>query len=1067
MAEPRTRTVTFLLTDVEESTPLWEQSPAAMRQALGRHDAIIADGVAEHGGVVVKSRGEGDSIFAVFEAAREAVAASVALQSRLQAVAWPTPTALRVRMALATGEAEWRDGDYFGPVVNRCARMRAAAHGGQILAAQATVDLVHEALPDGVTLRDLGEHRFRGLTRPEPIFQIVHPTLPAEFPPLRSLDVHANNLPRQLTSFVGREHEIADVSRLLATTRLLTLTGSGGVGKTRLALRVAEESIERFRDGVWLVELAALGDPALVPQAVATVLGIREQPGRALQDTLIDVLRPRLSLIVIDNCEHLIAACASLAESLLRGCPGLTLLTTSREPLTVAGETVWRVPPLTLPMVEQDAVNGGGVLTLVQSEAVRLFVERARAAFPSFALTERNAMAVAQICRRLDGIPLAVELAAARVRGIAPEQLAVRLDHHLRLLTGGSRTALPRHQTARALVDWSHQLLTEPERVLFRRLSVFAGGWTLEAVEIVCSGTGIEPDDVLGLLLQLVDRSLVLAEEQPDSDGVAVETRYRLLETLRQYAAEKLHDAEEAAATRERHIAWALNLVGGAGAVLLGSSDAALARRLEAEHDNLRAALRWSLLEDAPTPTRLSGQRLAGALWRFWWMRSHLTEGSHWLETALAIVETGDEAGRHARATVVVGSSMLALTLRDYERTVARSNEALTLLGSAGAPALRSLALGMLAIGIEARGDFDRAQELFEQSLAIAREAEIVWLVGWMLGLLGRAAMLHGESERATALLEESLEHLERCGDRQGASWSLQYLGTVAERHGEHERAIGLFEAGLAASRDAGDKQGVAWALGNLGRLLRTVGAYGRATAMLGESLFVCRAIGDQWGVAWALGNLGRVALAQHDYQRATALFEENLVLCRDLAGRERRVPYALHYLGVVALELGHTERAARLFGAADAVRERVGRPPSPQDLAEHERQLAGLRRALGAERFATAWDGGRALSIDQAIEYALTAPTVPRIPAQPLPPAVPAAPARSASDALAASLSMREREVAALVARGYTNRQIADTLVISERTASTHVTHILNKLGFTGRSQVAVWAVEHGLRTD
>ena len=560
MAEPRTRTVTFLLTDVEGSTALWEADPAAMRQALARHDALLADGIAEHGGVVVKSRGEGDSVFAVFDMASDAVTAAVELQASLQAAAWPTAAPLRVRMALHTGEAQWRDGDYFGPAVNRCARLRAAAHGGQILLSQATADLLRDSQTDGVGLRALGEHRFRDLARPEAVFQVVHPLLPGEFPPLGSLDAHPNNLPRELTSFVGREREVDEVRRLLVTTRLLTLTGSGGVGKTRLSQRVAADLGPSFPDGIWLVELAGLGDPSLLAQVVASVLGVREQPGRALLDTLIDVLRPRTCLLLLDNCEHLVEACAALADSLLRACPGLILLATSREPLGIAGETVWRVPPLTMPDASGDAATSDDTSALAQYEAVRLFEERARAALPAFTLTGQNGPAVAQICRRLDGIPLAIELAAARVRGVAPEQLADRLDDRFRLLTGGSRTALARHQTLRALVDWSYELLSEPERVLFCRLSVFAGGWTLDAAEEVCSGGGIEPADILGLLLQLVDRSLVLAEEQPIQAGGLSPVRYRLLETLRQYGAEKLRDTGDALVLRTRHLDWSPRL---------------------------------------------------------------------------------------------------------------------------------------------------------------------------------------------------------------------------------------------------------------------------------------------------------------------------------------------------------------------------------------------------------------------------------------------------------------------------------------------------------------------------
>jgi predicted ATPase/class 3 adenylate cyclase/DNA-binding CsgD family transcriptional regulator/tetratricopeptide (TPR) repeat protein len=1060
MAEPRTRTVTFLLTDVEGSTAFWEQNAAAMRQALDCHDALLVDGITAHGGVVVKSRGEGDSVFAVFDAASDAVTAAVALQASLQAASWPTTAPLRVRMALHTGEAQSRDGDYFGPVVNRCARLRAAAHGGQIVLSQATADLIRDSQADGLGLQDLGEHRFRDLTRPESVYQVVHPTLPGEFPPLGSLDAHPNNLPRELTSFVGREREIADVRRLLMTTRLLTLTGSGGVGKTRLSQRVAADLGPSFPDGVWLVELAGLGDASLLTQAVASVLGIREQPGRALQDTLVDVLRPRSCLLLIDNCEHLVAACAVLADDLLRACPGLTVLATSREPLGIAGETVWRVPPLSMPDGFDGLTSEGGVATLLQSEAVRLFDERARAAFPTFTLTDQQGPAVAQICRRLDGIPLAIELAAARLRGLTLEQLADRLDNHLRLLTVGNRAALPRQQTLRAMVDWSHALLSEPERVLFRRLSVFAGGWTLEAAERVCAGEEIDAADVLELLLQLVERSLVLADER-SGDGTP-EVRYRLLETLRQYGAEKLEEADETATVRTRHLAWCIDLVEGPGSLMSRTRGLAHARHLDlldGEHDNLREALRWSLVDAAPETARRSGQRLAGVLWPFWWMRSHFSDGARWLEPALALPEYDDDEGRYIRATVLMGAGALGMWRRDHKRAEEWIRQGQALLRPGEDPVLSAHAPTMLGLAAEARGEIASATALHEESLALARMLSLGWVVGWLLGHLGRLAMLQGEYERATVLLEESLRHFEESGERQGAGWSYQYLARVMERQGNLERAAHLFEQALAASRDVGERIGIAWALGHLGRLARMGGDDGRAEELFGECLRIAREIGDQWCAAWTLGNLGRAALDRREYQRASALFEESLVLCRGLASPERPSAYPVHYLGVVANALGHPERAARLFGAAEALRESGGRLLSPADRAEHQHHVEAVRRVLDEELFHEGWADGRAMSFEQAVEYALVPPHTPRAPAT--------EPVESASDSATSPLSARELEVALLLARGLTNRQVAEALVISERTASTHVTHILTKLGFSTRSQVAAWAVEHGLASQ
>jgi predicted ATPase/class 3 adenylate cyclase/DNA-binding CsgD family transcriptional regulator/uncharacterized protein HemY len=1064
MAEPRTRTVTFLLTDVEGSTALWETDPAAMRQALAHHDALIETSIVEHGGLVVKSRGEGDSVFAVFGGARDAIGAASALQVAFQTVAWPTPAPLRVRMAVDTGEAQVRDGNYFGPVVNRCARLRAAAHGGQILLSQATTDLVRDVLPEGVDLRALGEHRLSDLARPTPVFQVVHAALPAEFPALKSLAAPPSTLPRELTSFVGREREVAEVKRLLGLTRLLTLTGSGGVGKTRLGLRVASDVADRpadaepaYPDGVWLVELAALGDGALVPQALASALDVRDQPGRILLDTLVDVLRPRTCLVLLDNCEHLVAACAALADRLLRSCPGLSLLATSREPLGIAGETVWRVPPLTLPDALPGELPAGGTAALAQFEAVRLFEERARAALPAFTLTDQNGPAVAQICQRLDGIPLAIELAAARARGLAPEQLAGRLDDRFRLLTGGSRTALARHQTLRALVDWSHELLSEPERVLFRRLSVFAGGWTLDAAEAVCSGQEIEPEDVLGPLLQLVDRSLVLAEEQLVLASDLPPVRYRLLETLRQYGAEKLREAGEELAVRARHLDWYLRLAEVVGSSLRGRGAADQSKRLEAEHDNLRAALGWSLMAETADETRLSGQQLAGMLLEFWWMRAYLSEGRRWLDAALSLDLKATNVHRYARARALVGAGLLSGLLGDFDRADALNTEALTLLRPEDDPSLAGLAMSVLGFAAEGRGDTDRAAGLYEQVLALARAVQHSWITGWQLANLGRLAIARGDYDRAATLLEESVTQLEQAGDRQGMTWPFQSLGRLAERLGDHARATLFFEEALAAAQDVGDKAGMAWTLGNLGRQARIQGDFALATSWLEESLRLSRDIGDRWCAARSLGNLGRVALARHDHQRAAALFEESLVLSQSVSGRGRRAAYALHYLGVVARELGQPERAGRLMGAADALEDAGGRAVSPLDRVERKRELASIRQTLGDQRFAAAWAAGRAMSLDEAVDYAMTALNGPASVATP-------GRARSATEHPTSLLSAREFEVVLLVARGLSNRQVAEELVISTRTASTHVTHILNKLGLANRWQIAAWAAEQGL---
>lgn len=476
-------TITFLFTDIEGSTKLWEEHPDAMRQAVMRHDELAQEIVRRHNGRILKSKLEGDSIFAIFPVATDAIAAAVDIQRAITTEPWPEDIAIRVRMALHTGDAQLRDEDYYGPSVNRCARLRAIAHGGQIVISLATEELARDSLPPGVSLDDMGMHRLRDLTRPEQVFQVIADGLRVDFPPLKSLDVLPNNLPQQVTSFIGREKEIAEVKALLTTTRLLTLTGSGGAGKTRLSLQVAADLLDRYEDGVWFVELAPLSDPALVHQAIASALGVREEAGRPISQTLTEYLKAKEVLLVIDNCEHLLQAVAQACEHLLRTCPHVRFLTSSREGLNIMGETTYRVPSLSMP----DPKKVPSPERLSEFESVRLFIERAQAAQPNFEVTSQNSAAVAQLCVRLDGIPLAIELAAARVRALSVDQINERLDDRFRLLTGGSRTALPRQQTLRALIDWSYDLLTPQEQTLLRRLSVFAGGWTLEAAEAVCA----------------------------------------------------------------------------------------------------------------------------------------------------------------------------------------------------------------------------------------------------------------------------------------------------------------------------------------------------------------------------------------------------------------------------------------------------------------------------------------------------------------------------------------------------------------------------------------------------
>ncbi|MGH2587895.1 MAG: ATP-binding protein [Dehalococcoidia bacterium] len=774
-----------------------------------------------------------------------------------------------------------------------------------------------------------------------------------------------SNLPAPLTSFVGRQRELATLRRVMGSTRLLTLTGVGGCGKTRLALELAGELLWAYPHGTYLVDLASLADQSLVPQTVATAFGVPNTEGQPPITVLRDVLRRRHLLLVLDNCEHLLGACAVLVETLLRACPHLEVVATSREPLGISGETLWRVPPLSLPNQTTD---------VAAADAVQLFVERARQHRPDFSLTQVNESAVAEICRHLDGIPLAIELAAARVKALSVEQIAVRLADRFRLLTGGSRTALPRHQTLRAALDWSHDLLTGVERALLRRLSVFAGGWTLEAAEIICDdsdkGEGQRQKrssetspSVLDILTQLVDKSLVVAE-QP---GGAV--RYRLLETVRQYAAEQLDDVEESgegAAIRRRHLAWCVSQAEGAEAAIRGPYEPAWLARLEQEHDNLRAALAWSLAQGQAEPVL----RLAAALSHFWDLHGHLDEGQRWLAVALA---AGEGASAALRAKAEHGAGMLAYTRGDFAAARAFHEYSLRLYRELKVRQGIAEAQGWLGMIALRSGEHAAANTLFEASLALRRRLGDRPGIAVVQDMLGVLRLREGDYAAAQALFEASLALQRELENADGIANTLENLATVVGEQGDTERQVALLEEALTRYRVLGSKGGVALVLGHLGIAEWTRGDHARAIALLQESLTFYRETGNRRGVARLLANQGFLALSQREYARAATLSRESLALYRD-SGDTWAIGRYLPVLAGALFAHGQPEPAARLFAAAAALRERLGTPLPPVVQATHDRTVAAVRVALGDE---TAWTEGQAMSPEAAVAYALadTAP--------------------------------------------------------------------------------------------
>jgi predicted ATPase/class 3 adenylate cyclase len=858
-------TVTFLFTDIEGSTRLWEDHPEAMRAALAMHDALVRAAIERHNGVVFKTIG--DAFCAAFQDAPDAVSAAVESQRALSKAAWPDHLALKVRMALHTGSVESRDNDYFGRPLNRVARLLSIGHGGQVLLPDVTEELCRDLLPEGVTLKRLGEHRLKDLGRPEIVFQLCHPEIQEEFPPLRSLESTPNNLPQQVTSFIGREKELAEIKQLLDKSRLVTLTGSGGCGKTRLGLEAAADLLERCSDGAWLVELAPLSDPDLVPQTVTNVFGLKEEGNANPTQILVDHLKSKQLLLVLDNCEHLLDACAQLADALLRGCPHVVLLATSREGLGISGERTYRVPSLSLPDPKRDTTPE----SLAHFEAVRLFVERAQFHHPQFAVTEQNAPALASVCHRLDGIPLAIELAAARVRSLSVEEVNKKLDQRFRLLTGGSRTALPRQQTLRSLIDWSYDLLNEAEKSLLRRLSAFSGGWMLESAEHVCSGGSVQEGEVLDLLTSLSDKSLVTAE---DHEG---RTRYGMLETVRQYARERLLESGEGGTVRARHRDCFLSLAEEIQPKLSGPEQAHWYSVLEEEHGNLRAALTFSMdeAEESLDPEEAEkGLRLGAALQLFWLIRGHLQEGRQLLPALLSL--PGSYGRTKARAEALNGAGLLAMNQLDYAAAWELYEESLAIRRELGDKQGVAGSLNNLGIVARGRGDYALARSLYEEALSINRElSNRVW-EAYNLANLGIVAQALGDYPAATALQEESLGIKRELGDRRAIALSLYSLGHLAYEQKDYSAARALLRDSLEVCREVGDLVCMAACFRVLGEALAVLGSWSAAAQLWGAAerlegeTGVLTSTGDRSGYETRLAET-RAAMGDTAFQSAWA----------------------------------------------------------------------------------------------------------------------------------------------------------------------------------------------------
>jgi predicted ATPase/class 3 adenylate cyclase len=919
MSDLPTGTVTFLFTDIEGSTKLWEKSPRSMQIALTRHDALLWEAIEGHGGFVFKT--VGDAFCAVFPTALGALKSALAAQRGLFSEAWGDEIgALRARMALHTGTTHERDGDYFGPPVNRVARLLSAGHGGQILLSSSTQELVRDHLPPETHLRDLGERRLKDLSRPERIFQLTAPDLPSEFPPLKTLETHTNNLPLQATPLIGREREVEAVCGLLRSpeTRLLTLLGTGGTGKTRVGLQVAAELVDDFEDGVFFVPIAAITDPTLVAPTIARALGLSEGGARPAEELLEGYLRDRRTLLLLDNLEQVLEA-APVVDRLLSTAAGLKILATSRTPLGLYGEYEFPIPPLSLP----DPESLPPLENLTEYEAVRLFVERARAVRPDFSLAEDNAPAVVEICERLDGLPLAIELAAARIKLLTPQVLLDRLGNRLKILTGGARNLPERQRTLRNAIEWSYELLDEGEKMLFGRLGVFSSGATLEAMEAVCDTEGDLPTDVFEGASSLLDKSLLRQEE-----GAGGEPRFVMLETIHEFANAKLEGSGEAEAVRRVHAEYFLALAEEAEPMLWGAEDAAWLERLEQEHDNMRAALHWAIEHEEGE----LALRVGGALRWFWYMEGYYSEGRRWLEVAL-----GKEgpASAEARIKALAGVGFLAVDQGDLDRAEAAADEGLELSTQAGSSSLGT-------------ADFKN--------------------------ILGELARLRGEHQRAARLVQDSLALHQEAGDKLGIAWSLGNLANVAGDRGDHERAKQLYEEGLALSRRLGSAELLGAYLISLGSESLLEGEPERAIALNEEAAELFRKRGRRGGLQHILDNLGRATLLRGDYERAETLHKESLRVSQDL-GDKLIASDSLEGLACTAGAQGEAERSAILFGAAEGLREAEGYQQAPRDRSLREPYLAAAHAQIGEATWSAAWEKGRSMEFEDAVVYALEKP--------------------------------------------------------------------------------------------
>jgi predicted ATPase/class 3 adenylate cyclase/DNA-binding CsgD family transcriptional regulator len=1038
-----TGTVTLLFADMAGSTHLLTQLGDHYASALSECHQVLRAVFGQWNGNVVDT--QGDAFFVVFARATDAVEASVTAQRALASHAFPEGVAVRMRMGLHTGEPQRTAEGYVGLDVHRAARLMSVGHRGQVLLSQTTCSLVEQDLPEGVSLRDLGEHRLKDLGRPMHLFQLVIVGLQASFPPLHTLESFPNNLPVQPTPFLGREHEVAAIGDLLRRedVRLVTLTGPGGTGKTRLALQVAAGLSGLFASGVFFVNLAPISDPALVVPTIAETLAIREGSGQALLSRLTEELQLRQLLLLLDNFEHVVSAAEQVA-AVLTACPQLKVLVTSREVLHVRAEHEFPVPPLAVP----DPDHLPDLATLSHQVAVALFLQQAQMVKPDFQLTDTNARAVAELCARLDGLPLAIELAAARMKLFSPQALLTRLLSRLSVLKSASRDVPARQQTLRNTIAWSYHLLDEEEQWLFRRLSVFVGGCTLEAAEAVCTGSDDEAGRILAGIASLVDKSLLQRMEQ----HVGEEPRFVMLETIRAYALERLASHGETEAARSAHAAYFLALAEDTEEDIAGPQQVVLLERLEQEHDNLRAVMQWSTSHAGER--KAMALRLGGALYAFWYVRAHFSEGRDFLEHALLL--RGDVAAP-VWAKALYAAAQLHEDLGSHDRAEDYCEQSLVFYRELGDTRGIATCLHVLADIAWNQGNLPVARTLGEESLTLFRALGDSRWVAYLLYHLGSLAVEQGEYARGRDLLTEGLTITRERGDTWMIATSLFTLarvswlsgGDLAEAHTALDESFALFQ-------EVGDKENIANCLTLWGMLALGEGDIAGAASRVEQALALFQEMRAQSGTALSLYAFAKVAEASGDAARSQALYEQGIAVAHKVSDK-LTITSGLEGLAAAVAAQGNHVWAAHLWGAAEALRVEIGTPLPPVARVPYHQAVEALRTQLGEPAFATCWAEGRRMTLDQvlAVQEHVVLPTAGE---------GSSSPRTSSRPRYPDGLTAREVEVLRVVAQGLTNDQVAERLVISPRTVDTHLTSIYSKIRVSSRSAATRYAIEHHL---